>query len=338
MTLTLSEIAKHLEGEVIGDPTCLIKGVSEIQNSAPNTITFLGNPIYGKYLLNTKAAAVIVKSSDVLDGRNGIVVQNPQLAMARTLSLFFESTGNSTPLIHPSSIISSNAEIGKDVNIGAGVIIQEGVNIGEGSSIGSNTVVEMNVTIGKNCKIFSNVSLYNGITLGGNVIVHSGTSIGCDGFGYVTENDIHEKIPQTGTVIIGDNVEIGSNCAIDRATIGDTVVGEMTKIDNLVHIAHNVKIGKGCLLTAGFAIAGSSEVGDYCTFAGQVGVAPHLKIGNRSIVAAKSGVTKSLKGNKIYAGYPAREIKDHNRRLALINEVEKLRDRFDELIQSKSDG
>jgi len=337
LTLTLSEIAKHLDGEVIGDPTCLIKGVSEIQNSEPNTITFLGNPLYGKYLINTKAAAVIVENSDVLDGRNGIVVQNPQLALARALSLFLEST-DTIPLIHPSSIISSNAQIGKDVNISAGVIIQDGVSIGDGSSIGSNVVIETNTTIGKNCKIFSNVSLYHGITLGKNVIVHSGTSIGCDGFGYVTENDIHEKIPQTGTVIIGDNVEIGSNCAIDRATIGNTVVGEMTKIDNLVHIAHNVKIGKGCLLTAGFAIAGSSEVGDYCTFAGQVGVAPHLKIGNRSIVAAKSGVTKSLKGNKIYAGYPAREIKEHNRRLALINEVEKLRDRFDELIQSKSDG
>ena len=337
MTLTLSEIAKHLDGEVIGDPACLIKGVSEIQNSEPNTITFLGNPLYGKYLINTKAAAVIVENSDVLDGRNGIVVQNPQLALVKALSLFLESTDR-TPLIHPSSIISSNAQIGKDVNISAGVIIQDGVSIGDGSSIGSNVVIETNTTIGKNCKIFSNVSLYHGITLGKNVIVHSGTSIGCDGFGYVTENDIYEKIPQTGTVIIGDNVEIGSNCAIDRATIGNTVVGEMTKIDNLVHIAHNVKIGKGCLLTAGFAIAGSSEVGDYCTFAGQVGVAPHLKIGNRSIVAAKSGVTKSLKGNKIYAGYPAREIKEHNRRLALINEVEKLRDRFDELIQSKSDG
>jgi len=337
LTLTLSEIAKHLDGEVIGDPTCLINGVSEIQNSEPNTITFLGNPLYGKYLLNTKAAAVIVESSDILDGRNGIVVQNPQLALARALSLFLEST-DTTPLIHPSSIISSNAHIGKDVNISAGVIIQNGAKIGDGSRIGPNTVVETNTTIGKNCKIFSNVSLYHGITLGKNVMVHSGTSIGCDGFGYVTENDIHKKIPQTGTVIIGDNVEIGSNCAIDRATIGNTVVGEMTKIDNLVHIAHNVKIGKGCLLTAGFAIAGSSEVGDYCTFAGQVGVAPHLTIGDRSIVAAKSGVTKSLKGNKIYAGYPAREIKEHNRRLALINEVEKLRDRFDELIQSKSDG
>ena len=145
-----------------------------------------------------------------------------------------------------------------------------------------------------------------------------------------------KKIPQEGNVIIEDNVEIGSNCAIDRATIGSTVIGEMTKIDNLVHIAHNVKIGKGCLLTAGFAIAGSSEIGNYCTFAGQVGVAPHLKVGDRSIVASKSGITKSLKGGKVYAGFPAREIKDHNKQQALINQIGRLRKKLDMLIKNQS--
>ena len=132
-------------------------------------------------------------------------------------------------------------------------------------------------------------------------------------------------------MVIGDHVEIGSNCSIDRATIGSTIISDMTKIDNLVHIAHNVKIGKACLLTAGFAVAGSTEIGDYCTFAGQVGVAPHLKVGDRSIVAAKSGVTKSLKGNKVYAGFPARDIKEYNKRLALVNEIEKLRDKLKKL-------
>ena len=144
-------------------------------------------------------------------------------------------------------------------------------------------------------------------------------------FGFVTVDGSHEKIPQTGNVVIKNDVEIGSNCSVDRATIGSTVIGEMTKIDNLVHIAHNVKIGKGCLITAGFAVAGSTEIGNFCTFAGQVGVAPHLKIGNNSIVASKAGVTKSLKGEKIYAGFPARDIKDHNRRQALINEIDKLK-------------
>ena len=182
-----------------------------------------------------------------------------------------------------------------------------------------------------------NVSIYKNTILGDNVIIHSNTVIGCDGFGYVTVEDVHEKIPQEGNVIIGNNVEIGSNCAIDRGTIGSTIIGSMTKIDNLVHIAHNVKIGQGCLLTAGFAIAGSSEIGDYCTFAGQVGVAPHLKVGDRSIVASKSGITKSLKGNKVYAGFPAREIKDHNKREALISEVGRLRKKLDALIQANAE-
>ena len=198
------------------------------------------------------------------------------------------------------------------------------------------TVIGENTTLGQNCLLSSNISIYDNCTIGNNVIVHSNTSIGCDGFGYVTENDFHEKIPQEGNVIIEDNVEIGSNCAIDRATIGSTVIGEMTKIDNLVHIAHNVKIGKGCLLTAGFAIAGSSEIGNYCTFAGQVGVAPHLKVGDRSIVASKSGITKSLKGGKVYAGFPAREIKDHNKQQALINQIGRLRKKLDILIKNQS--
>ena len=327
MKLTLSEIARHLDGNVVGDPSCLISGVSEIQNSQPDTITFLGNPLYRKYLKNTNAAAIILSDGDLLSGRNGIVVQNPQLSMARALALFTEKN-EAIPSIHANALISNNADIGKEVNVDAGAIIKDGVSIGDGSCIGANSVIGSNTIIGKNCIIFSNVSLYDEIILGDNVIVHSGTVIGCDGFGYVTVNEIHEKIPQTGNVLIGNNVEIGSNCAIDRATIGSTTIGEMTKIDNLVHIAHNVKIGKGCLLTAGFAIAGSSEVGNFCTFAGQVGVAPHLKIGDRSIVAAKSGITKSLKGDKVYAGFPAREIKEHNRRLALVNDIEKLREKL----------
>ena len=327
MKLTLGEIARHLDGNVVGDPSCLISGVSEIQNSQPDTITFLGNLLYRKYLKNTNAAAIILSDGDLLSGRNGIVVQNPQLSMARALALFTEKN-EAIPSIHANALISNNADIGKEVNVDAGAIIKDGVSIGDGSCIGANSVIGSNTIIGKNCIISSNVSLYDEIILGDNVIVHSGTVIGCDGFGYVTVNEIHEKIPQTGNVLIGNNVEIGSNCAIDRATIGSTTIGEMTKIDNLVHIAHNVKIGKGCLLTAGFAIAGSSEVGNFCTFAGQVGVAPHLKIGDRSIVAAKSGITKSLKGDKVYAGFPAREIKEHNRRLALVNDIEKLREKL----------
>ena len=336
MELTLSEIAVHVGGKVVGNHDCLISGVSEIQDSHSGTITFLANPLYAKYLSITKADAVFVIDGTLLDGKNGIVVQNPQLAMAQTLALFFPDH-ESKPCIDPSAAIAPTAKIGNHVSVGPGTVIQTGVSIGDWSKIGANTVIGNNTTLGSNCTLHPNVSVYAQTTIGNNVIIHSGTSIGCDGYGYVTMDNVHEKIPQTGNVIIGNDVEIGSNCAIDRATIGSTSIGQMTKIDNLVHIAHNVKIGKGCLLTAGFAVAGSSEIGNYCTFAGQVGVAPHLKIGDHSIVAAKSGITKSLKGGKVYAGFPAREIKEHNKREALINEIEKLRQNLDQLIKSELD-
>lgn len=333
MKFTLAEIARHLKGKIIGNPNLSILGVSEIQNSHPNTITFFSNPIYKKYLSTTKATAIIVSNENLLDGKNGIVVSNPQLAMGETLKLFYPAKRKPHSGVHSTAILSDDVKIGKKITIEPRVIINEGSSIGDGSKIGSNSVVGENVVIGENCKIFPNVSIYDDSVIGNDVVIHSGTIIGCDGFGYVKYENVHKKIPQKGNVIIGDCVEIGSNCTIDRATIGSTVIGEMTKVDNLVHIAHNVKIGKGCILTAGFGIAGSTEVGDYCTFGGQVGVGPHLTIGNNTMVAAKSGVTKSLKGGKIYAGYPAREIEEHNKRLALINQISTLRKKVDQIIK-----
>ncbi len=332
MKLTLAEIANLVDGKVIGNAEKVIVGVSEIQNGSPETITFLSNPVYKKYLSKTKAGAIFVDDIALLKDRNGILVSNPQLAMSKILVSFTHKI-KSSPVIDNKAIISDNATIGKDVIIRAGAIIGNGVSIGDGTEIGNNTVIEDNTILGSNCTLRSNVSICEHIIIGNNVVIHSGTTIGSDGFGYVTDQGKNIKIPQIGNVIIGNDVEIGSNCSIDRATIGSTLIGDMTKIDNLVHIAHNVKIGKGCLLTAGFAIAGSSEIGDYCVFAGQVGVAPHLKIGNNSIFASKSGITKSLEGGKTYAGFPAREIKDHNRKQALINSIDKIRNDVNKLIK-----
>ena len=336
MKLTLREIAFHVGGKVIGDPDIIVSGVSEIQSSVPGTITFLGNPKYRKFLTDSQADAVFVSDENHLKGKNGILVPNPQLAMARTLGLFFPES-QTEPSIHQSANVDSSATIGENVTIDTGCVVRFGAVIGDGSNIGSNTVVGKNVSLGKNCQIKANVTIYHGTKIGDNAIVHSGTSIGCDGFGFVTHGGFHEKIPQTGHVEIGNDVEIGSNCAIDRATIGITSIGDMTKIDNLVHIAHNVKVGKGCLITAGFAAAGTSEIGDYCTFAGQVGVAPHVKIGPNSIFAAKSGITKSLKGGKVYGGFPAREIKEYNKREALLTEISRMRQKLDQLIQDRKE-
>ncbi len=325
MKISLGEIASVIEGKVIGNANHLIKGVSRIQDGSFGTITFLSNPAYSKYLNNTNADAVIVEEESLLKEKMGIVVENSQSAIAKTLRLFYPII-KEKPIIDSNAFISKSADIGKDVSIGPGSHIKQGVIIGNGCKVGSNVYIGDYSSLANNCELHANVSIYNNTNIGSNVIIHSGTTIGSDGFGYVSVNNIHEKIPQIGNVIINDDVEIGSNCSIDRATIGSTVIGQMTKIDNLVHIAHNVKIGKGCLITAGFAVAGSSEIGDFCTFAGQVGIAPHLKIGNNTIVASKSGVTKSLKGGKTYGGFPARHIKEYKRRLALINEIGKLKE------------
>ena len=327
MEIKLGEIASVIEGQVVGDADHLINGVSQIQDANSGTITFLSNPAYKKYLDITDADAIIVEEKSLLKEKMGIVVKNSQFAMAKTLRLF-NPVKKEKPFIDPNASISKYASIGKNVSISSGACIKKGARIGDGCKIGSNAFIGEDASLGNNCELYPNFSIYDNVSIGSRVIIHSGTTIGSDGFGYVTINNIHEKIPQTGDVVIKDDVEIGSNCSIDRATIGSTNVGEMTKIDNLVHIAHNVKIGKGCLITAGFAVAGSTEIGDFCTFAGQVGVAPHLKIGNNSIVASKSGVTRSLKGENTYAGFPARDIKEHNRRQALINEIGRLREKL----------
>ena len=324
---TLSELADLVKGKIVGDPTMVITGVSEIQNGRESTITFLGNLKYKKYLPTTGASAVVVPEASLLDNKPGIVHHNPQLAIAKILGEF-TSKLRYTSGVNETAYVDSKAKIGKNVTIGPFSVIEAGVIIGDHSNIGSHTVIDQKTSIGKNCKIFSNIHIYHGTNIGDNAIIHSGTVIGSDGFGFVTDQDINHKIPQNGYVIIGNDVEIGANCAIDRGTIGDTIIEDQCKLDNHVHLAHNVRLGKGCLLTAAVTIAGSVEVGEFCIFAGHVGVAPHVKIGARSVLAAKTGVSKSLTGGKVYAGMPAREIREQHKREAVYLEVVRIQKRL----------
>ncbi len=327
---TLSELADLVKGKIVGDPTMVITGVSEIQNGRESTITFLSNLKYKKYLPTTGASAVVVPEASLLDNKPGIVHHNPQLAIAKILGEFTPKL-RYTSGVNETAYVDSKAKIGKNVTIGAFSVIETGVIIGDNSNIGSHTVIDQKTSIGKNCKIFSNIHIYHGTNIGDNAIIHSGTVIGSDGFGFVTDQDINHKIPQNGYVIIGNDVEIGANCAIDRGTIGDTIIEDQCKLDNHVHLAHNVRLGKGCLLTAAVTIAGSVEVGEFCIFAGHVGVAPHVKIGARSVLAAKTGVSKSLTGGKVYAGMPAREIREQHKREAVYLEVVKIQKRLKRL-------
>ena len=324
---TLSELADLVKGKIVGDPTMVITGVSEIQNGRESTITFLSNLKYKKYLPTTGASAVVVPEASLLDNKPGIIHHNPQLAIAKILGEFTPKL-QYTSGVNETAYVDSKAKIGKNVTIGPFSVIEAGVIIGDDSNIGSHTVIDQKTSIGKNCKIFSNIHIYHGTNIGDNAIIHSGTVIGSDGFGFVTDQDINHKIPQNGYVIIGNNVEIGANCAIDRGTIGDTIIEDQCKLDNHVHLAHNVRLGKGCLLTAAVTIAGSVEVGEFCIFAGHVGVAPHVKIGARSVLAAKTGVSKSLTGGKVYAGMPAREIREQHKREAVYLEVVRIQKRL----------
>ena len=327
---TLLELAQLVNGKVIGDEALIISGISEIQNGAESTITFLSNQRYRKYLSSTQASAIIVNDPVLLKNKSGIIHDNPQLAIAKILGEFSPKKNNKIS-ISKNTHISPKAIIGKNISIGHFSVIEDDVVIGDNTIIGSNTIISSNSSIGKNCNIFSNIHIYNHSKIGDNCIIHSGTIIGSDGFGFVTENGTHHKIPQNGNVIIGDKVEIGANCAIDRGTIGDTILGDQCKIDNHVHLAHNVRLGRGCILTAAVTIAGSVSVGEYCIFAGHVGVAPHVSIGAHSTLAAKTGVTKSLSGGTVYAGMPAREIKEQHKRDAVYTEVLKIKKRLDSL-------
>ena len=328
--VTLSELAALVNGKIVGDPAMVITGVSEIHNGRESTITFLGNLKYKKYLQTTDASAVVVTEASLLDNKPGIVHHNPQLAIAKILGEFTPKVKYMSG-VSENAYVNSKAKIGNNVTIGAFSVIEPGVIIGDHSNIGSHTVIGQKTIIGRNCNIFSNIHIYHGTNIGDNAIIHSGTVIGSDGFGFVTDKDINHKIPQNGNVIIGNDVEIGANSAVDRGTIGDTVIEDQCKLDNHVHLAHNVRLGKGCLLTAAVTIAGSVEVGEFCIFAGHVGVAPHVKIGARSILAAKTGVSKSLIGGKVYAGMPAREIREQHKREAVYSEVVRIHKRLKKL-------
>ena len=324
---TLQELAKLTAGQVVGNSDLEITGFSEIQNGVNGTITFISNPQYHKYAANTGASAIIVANEESLSGSPGIIVKNSQLAFAKVMEFFYTPP---TPRkgIHQTAIISESAQIASEVSIGPYSIIEADVSIGSNTIIGANTIIGSGSIIGESCNIHNSVNIYHNCTVGNTNTIFSGAVIGCDGFGYVEEGGIHNKIPQTGTVITGNYVDIGANCTIDRGTIGDTVIGAGSKFDNLVHIAHNVKTGKGCLFAAGVSIAGSVELGDFCIFAGNSGAIPHVKIGDGAVFAIKSVATKSLPGGKTYAGVPAREIKEQHKREAVMTEIASIQKRL----------
>ena len=240
--------------------------------------------------------------------------------------------------VHPSAVVAPDAEIDADVCIEPFVVIGAGVRVAKGCWIGAQTVVGEGASLGANSRLLPQVTLYPGVQIGERTVIHSGTRIGGDGFGYVFHKNAHQKIPHVGGCVIGNDVEIGTNVTIDRGSIGQTEIGDGTKIDNLVHVAHNVRIGKLCLLAALVGVAGSTKIGDRATFAGQVGVSGHLNIGSNTTFTAASGVLTDVPDGEIWGGFPSRPHKETLREYAALSRLPEFMRRVERYLFSKDEG
>ncbi len=303
----LEELAEIVGGEISGDGNVNITGVAGIKEAVEGQITFLANSKYESYLSTTKASALITKGTDSFAGPE-IKVDNPYLAFLKVVTLFDRSPLERYPRgVHGTAVISKSATIGSDVSIGAYSVIGDNAVIGDRSTILPLVSIEEDVKVGQDCLIYPHVTLREKCEIGNRVIIHSGTVIGSDGFGYAKQGIEHHKIPQIGIVRVEDDVEIGANTTVDRATTGVTFIGSGTKIDNLVQIAHNVVVGENSVLAAQVGVSGSTELEKSVVLAGQAGIVGHIKIGEGARVGAQGGVTKSIPAGTTVSGYPARE-------------------------------
>jgi len=308
-SLTLAEIATAIGGAVQGDPAVRITGVAPLDRAGPADVTFLASKKYVPQLKECEAGALLVTPELASSpGRcgNRIVVERPQESMLALLPRFYRTPARPFTGVHPSAIVAADAVIDADVCVEAFAVIGAGVRIGAGCWIGSHTVLGEGVVLGSKTRLYPHVTLYPGVVIGNRCAVHAGTRIGSDGFGYVFHEGTHHKVPHVGGCVIGDDVEIGANVTIDRGSIGQTTIGDGTKIDNLVHVAHNVRIGKLCLLAAQVGIAGSTRIGDGVTFAGQVGVTGHVSVGSKAVLTAQTGVVTDVPDGEVWGGFPSR--------------------------------
>ncbi|MBE85718.1 MAG: UDP-3-O-(3-hydroxymyristoyl)glucosamine N-acyltransferase [Flavobacteriaceae bacterium] len=316
MDLKAQEVAELINGVVEGDNNSTINKLSKIENGDNNSLSFLGNPKYNDYLYKSTASIVIVNKS--LELREPVKptlirVEDANLAFS-TLLEHFNNQQVSKQGIDNESSISSNVKVGKNIYFGKYSIAENNVLIGNNVKIHSHVHISENVEIGDNCVVYPGVKLYRNTVIGKNCIIHSGTVIGSDGFGFNKDDKGNNlKVIHNGNVVIEDNVEIGSNCSIDRATLGSTILKSGVKIDNLVQIAHNVVVGNNTCIAAQVGIAGSTIIGDDCLIGGQVGISGHLKIGDRVQMQAKSGVLKNIEDDSVIMGYPAFNYRDYNK-------------------------
>lgn len=312
MEFTAKQIAEVINGEVVGDENVTVNVFSKIEEGKPGSLTFLSNPKYTNYIYTTEASIVLVSNKFIPEHEvkaTMIKVENPYDCLAR-LMMMYESAKPKKRGIDPLAFVAPTAKVGEDVYIGAFAYIGENAVVGDDAKIYPHAYIGDGAKLGENTTVYSNVNVYSGCRIGDNCILHSGCVIGADGFGFAPTEDGYEKIPQIGNVVLEDNVEIGANTCIDRATMGSTIIRKGAKIDNLVQIAHNDEIGSNTVIAAQTGVAGSTKIGEWCMFGGQVGVAGHITVGNKVNVGAQTGINSHVDGNQTLMGYPAMSYRD----------------------------
>jgi UDP-3-O-[3-hydroxymyristoyl] glucosamine N-acyltransferase len=330
VSFRLGELAELVGGTVVGDPDRVVSGVATLEDAGPGDLAFWTHPRYRDAVRTTRAGAILVRCGSGVHGRFLLEVGEPYLALARILELF-HPPAPAQPGISPVASVAPGAVLGSDVAIGAFAVIEPGARLGDRVSIGPGSVVGQGAEVGDESVLMARVVLYPGTSVGRRCRIHAGAVLGADGFGFATSAGVHHKVPQLGRVVIEDDVEIGANTAIDRGTLGETRIGRGTKIDDLVMVAHGVRIGAACLLAAQAGIAGSTRVGAGVTFAGQAGAAGHLHIGDGAIVAAKSAVFDDVAPRAFVAGIPAIDHVRWKRTQALVRRLDELRRELREL-------
>jgi UDP-3-O-[3-hydroxymyristoyl] glucosamine N-acyltransferase len=309
LRLTAAEIARAIQGRVEGDAAVIITGLAPIDQARPGDLTFVAQPRYLSYIGQTPAAAVLVDASCSITPANGVVlirVANPYFAFLQIAQNFFQPPASFTG-VHPTAIVGENVRLGEKVMIGPHAIIEPECEIGNEVRIGGLCYLGRSAKLGNRVVLFPQVHVAHGVQIGNDVIIQAGSVIGSDGFGYVRHEGAYHKIPHIGTVVLEDGVEIGANCTIDRSTFGETRLRRGTKLDNLVHLAHNVEVGENTVIAAQTGVSGSTKIGNRVTIAGQVGFVGHIEIGDDTTFGAQAGVTKSIPAGTTVSGYPARE-------------------------------
>ena len=321
MEKSVQELAVFLHGTVEDDnPQLVITGVNGLLEAGPQDISFAVPPHVEHCHLSKAGVMVLSHDDPKLDGRPVIRVENPRAAFAALLELF-RAPEEIERVISPMAYIAPTAKIGSNVAVQPFAVIEDGAEIGDGSIIYPHVYVGKRVKIGTDCIVYPSVTIREDCVLGNRVILQAGSVIGGDGFGYVTQNGKHSKVLQTGNVVLQDDVEIGNNTCIDRATVDSTIVGKGTKIDNLVHLGHNDILGENCLVVAHVGISGSVTVGNNVTFAGQVGTVGHITIGDNCVFGGKTGITNNIPANSFMAGFPAMPHKEWLRQEANLRKI-----------------